>query len=221
MFDADVVLAQARQGDFSPTWQVFRAKRTRPVLAGCSSACTAGFFMLSCALLAAVIGAFMFRMPSGHALSISDLTPAAAQSLPTIASILVATMVIAYLVGFLRAQRDSHDPDPLLVVLPIGFVEYISSRKPVMVVSFADLTGLRCRMRTTRSVCDNVPGDPASGGYTVTSTPTSTRLGLLYSNGKSIRWRPRARFGRSTVVIQSVVVAHGQYALVYGPQRHG
>jgi hypothetical protein len=218
MLDAQAVLAQARQGMAPPMWQIFVGKRLNPFLVGCFATFFTLFFVAFCGIFATIVTAIVFGISSGASYAASgspfDQIAGAAQFAPLAA---VLGLAIPLTIGFLaaaRAARDRRDPDPLLVVTPDGFVEYVNSRKPVIAVAFADLADLRLRINTTRTTHYNQPGNPASGSYTTTST--AVWLDLLYRDGRTVRWRQRARFGQADAVVQSIIAAHGRYAAQYG-----
>ena len=94
-------------------------------------------------------------------------------------------------------RGTAQDPDPLLVVTTEAVVEYISSKKPLAVVLFADLASVALRAQAT-----------------TTSDSMTARLqvwlDLRYADGRKAKWQP-AMFEDDLSVIQQFVEAYGAY----------
>lgn len=97
--------------------------------------------------------------------------------------------------GFFRGTSD--DPDPLLVITPDGAVEYISERKPLSVVHFHELAGMKLRVSTSDS-----------------SPFVTTWIDLRYRDGSKKRWRPG--FANDLEAIQSLIEAYGAHKALRG-----
>lgn len=95
--------------------------------------------------------------------------------------------------GFFRGTSD--DPDPLLVITPDGSVEYISERKPLTVVVFQDLAGMKLRVASSDS-----------------SAAVSTWVDLRYLDGSKSKWR--SGFGLEAV--QGIIEAYGAHKALRG-----
>jgi len=95
--------------------------------------------------------------------------------------------------GFLRGT--SADPDPLLVIAPDGVAEYVDSKKPIAVVDFDSLTGIRLRIRGS-SFSDS------------TIVRIEVWLDLNYRDGRKAKWRS-ASFADDHQTIQAFIEAFG------------
>ncbi len=98
--------------------------------------------------------------------------------------------------GFFRGTSD--DPDPLLVITPDGAVEYVSERKPLTVVAFQDLAGMRIRVASSNS-----------------SAAVSTWVDLRYLDGSKAKWRS-AGFANDLEAIQGFIEAYGAHKALRG-----
>lgn len=98
--------------------------------------------------------------------------------------------------GFFRGTSD--DPDPLLVITPDVAVEYISERKPLAIVVFRDLAGMRLRVASSDS-----------------SAAVSTWIDLRYHDGSKKKWRP-AGFANDPEAIQGFIEAYGAHKALRG-----
>ncbi|MCX5256923.1 hypothetical protein OOK27_22825 [Streptomyces canus] len=98
--------------------------------------------------------------------------------------------------GFLRGTSD--DPDPLLVITPDVAVEYISERKPLTIVVFQDLAGMKLRVASSDS-----------------SAAVSTWVDLRYLDGSKKKWRS-ACFAGNLEAIQGFIEAYGAHKALRG-----
>ncbi|CCK24903.1 hypothetical protein BN159_0524 [Streptomyces davaonensis JCM 4913] len=98
--------------------------------------------------------------------------------------------------GFFRGTSD--DPDPLLVITPDGAVEYISERKPLTIVAFRELAGMKLRVASSDS-----------------SAIVSTWLDLRYLDGRKTKWRS-AGFSNNLEAIQGLIEAYGAHKALRG-----
>lgn len=94
-------------------------------------------------------------------------------------------------------RGTAQDPDPLLVVTTEAVIEYVSSKKPLAVVLFADLASVALRAKAT-----------------TTSDSMHARLrvwlDLQYADGRKATWQP-ATFTSNLGVIQQFLEAYGAY----------
>jgi hypothetical protein len=97
--------------------------------------------------------------------------------------------------GFLRGTSD--DPDPLLVITPVGVVEYSDSKKPITVVDFDSLARISLR----------VHGSTFSDSSQVR---LQVWLDLHYRDGSTSKWRS-ASFSSQFGTVQSFIEAFGAY----------
>ena len=98
--------------------------------------------------------------------------------------------------GFFHGTSD--DPDPLLVITPDGAVEYISERKPLKIVVFQDLAGMKLRVASSDS-----------------SAAVSTWVDLRYLDGSKAKWRS-AGFAGDLQTIQGFIEAYGAHKALRG-----
>jgi len=94
-------------------------------------------------------------------------------------------------------RGTAQDPDPLLVVTTEAVVEYVSSKKPLAVVLFADLAGVALRAHATTQ------SDSMHAWLHVW-------LDLRYADGRKAKWQP-ATFKDDLAVIQQFLEGYGAY----------
>jgi hypothetical protein len=97
--------------------------------------------------------------------------------------------------GFLRGS--SHDPDPLLVIIPDGAIEHANERKPLTVVNFDELAGMTLRVR----------GSSFSDSTIVT---LDVWIDLHYRDGRKTKWRSTS-FADNLQTIQCFIEAYGAH----------
>ena len=94
-------------------------------------------------------------------------------------------------------RGTAQDPDPLLVVTTEAVIEYVSSKKPLAVVLFADLASVALRAQAT-----------------TTSNSMTAWLqvwpDLRYADGRKAKWQPET-FKDDLGVIQQFLEAYGAY----------
>jgi predicted PilT family ATPase len=94
-------------------------------------------------------------------------------------------------------RGTAQDPDPLLVVTTEAVIEYVSSKKPLAVVFFANLASVALRAQAT-----------------TTSDSMTARLrvwlDLHYADGRKAKWQP-ATFSDDLRVVQQFLEAYGAY----------
>ncbi|MGV9454071.1 hypothetical protein [Streptomyces sp. NPDC003635] len=98
--------------------------------------------------------------------------------------------------GFFRGTSD--DPDPLLVITPDAAVEYVSERKPLTIVLFHELAGIKLRVSTSDS-----------------SSYVTTWIDLRYLDGRKSKWRS-AGFAYDVEAIQGFIEAYGAHKALRG-----
>jgi hypothetical protein len=94
-------------------------------------------------------------------------------------------------------RGTAQDPDPLLVVTTEAVIEYVSSKKPLAVVLFADLASVALRAQATTT------SDSMTAWLHVW-------LDLRYADGRKAKWQP-ATFKDDLSVIQQFLEAYGAY----------
>lgn len=230
MIDAQRVLAQAQQGRFPADWQVFRGKRRSSLAVGCMAIFLTIFLAVFLGIAALILttalnihsGITSFLQTSNQAqpgqaqpLTPSDprFFPLAGGSPRPLIEVGIGILVLAVVVGIIAtliAARDAGNPDPLLVVLPQGFVEYISHRKPIQSFAFAELSNIVLRVGTRTYQTANGPIGP---GWSAPTTRTTVHfwLDLYYRNGRKGKWKQRAKFGAPEAIAQVIIAAQAQY----------
>jgi hypothetical protein len=98
----------------------------------------------------------------------------------------------------------SRDPDPLLVFTPEGVLEYVNEKKPLAVVIFDDLSGIRLQAHaSTMSDSMNVWLD--------------VWLDLYYLSGKQVKWQSSS-FKNNLRVIQCFIETYAVHKALRGRQ---
>jgi len=192
MIDAQQVLNRVWQESAGADWKVLHAKRADSFTVGCTASAIALFFIVTLGLgpLVAV------RILPQHWL------------LASIGALGLA-VVIGITIGSF-AGRDRKDPDPLLVILPEGFVEYISWRKPIVAVAFAELADLTMTLIEERGQTITTTATP-DGALTIKNTSSRVRLDLTYRDGRKDQWKPRIQFEAPELVPQTIITTYAQY----------
>ncbi|WAZ26290.1 hypothetical protein STRCI_007852 [Streptomyces cinnabarinus] len=98
--------------------------------------------------------------------------------------------------GFFRGTSDH--PDPLLVITPDVAVEYISERKPLTIVAFHELSGMKLRVAGSDS-----------------SAIVYSWIDLRYVDGRKKKW-PSGRFANDLEAIQGFIEAYGAHKALRG-----
>jgi hypothetical protein len=221
MIESNAVVQQVWQGIVPTTWQTIHGKRRSAFAVGCSAIFVTLVLLFILGVGSVVLIGFLHAgsvtpsdQPSTFFLNPAALGSSTIAGYPAAAVVGGAALAFALLVGIIAglfAARDARDPDPLIVLLPDGFVEYVSHRKPIIGVPYAALADidLRVRKSTTTSV------NPATGVRT-TSTSTRIWLDLRYRNGHTERWAPRANFGSRLGTCQIILKAYSRYEALQG-----
>ena len=210
MIDAQRVLAQVQQRQYPADWQVFRGKRRSPIVVAFVAIFYTLFFIVFFSILAVVITGFL-HVQAG---STADPFTSVANRLPiSLKEAAIGAGGLALAVGIIAAlfaARDAGDPDPLLIVLPQGFVEYISHRKPIQSFAFAEISNLALRVGTRRY--SSTSYNAATGLSTTTyRTMVHFWLDLYYRDGRKGKWKQRVKFGAPEAMCQVIIAAHAQY----------
>ena len=192
MMDAQQVLHQVWQQSPRADWKVLHGKRADPVAVGCMAVLIALFFI-------ATLGAgplVVLRLFPERWLVVS-----------------LGALVLALLIGIgigVLVGRDRKDPDPLLVILPEGFVEYISWRKPIVAIAFAELADLTMTLFEERGKTITTTAS-ANGTLTIKNTSSRARLDLVYRDGRKDQWEQRSTFEAPELVPQTITTTYAQY----------
>lgn len=107
--------------------------------------------------------------------------------------------------GFFRGT--SHDPDPLLVITPVGLIEYENERKPLTIVNFHELSGISLR----------VHGHSFDDSSIVTIT---VWVDLDYYDGRrKAKWHSKT-FWNDLAAVQAFIEAFGAHKALRGLRGH-
>jgi hypothetical protein len=221
----NAIMNQVWQGRVPADWQVIHGKRRSAFAVGCSATFVTLVLLFILAVGAVVISGFVHfgsgiqpgQSPSSF-LNPASFGSATIAGYPALAVVGGVALVIALLVGIIAgfiAGRDSGDPDPELVILPNGFVEYVSHRKPIISIPFAEIADVDLRVKTTTYHSTNTNAN-TSFSTTTTRTRTDIWLDLYYRNGNKEKWQPRAKFGPTQSVCQMIIKAHARYSALQG-----
>lgn len=225
MMEPEAIVQQVWQGIVPTAWQMIHGKRQSAfAVGGCALVLTLVLLVILSVGTIMLLGflhvgsATPAGQPSAFFLNPATLGSSTIAGYPAAAVVGGAALAFALLVGIaagLIAGRDARDPDPLIVLLPDSFVEYVNHRKPIISISYAALADIdvRTKKTTRRSTSSN----PYTGS-TTTTTSTSKRvwLDLRYRNGYTERWAPRANFGPRLETCQIIVKAYSRYEALQG-----
>ncbi len=200
-------------------WKIIRGKRRSAFAAGRAAAAWTGALSVLLIIAASIISARFHASPSGRlSFSLSGLLAPASAALagyPALAVAACAALALTLLVGVIAtvmvARRHAGDPEPVIVLLPQGFVEYVSQRKPIIGIRFAELAAVGLQQRSKRHNQSQQPGSPLQS-----SARGKLWLNLHYHDGRQERWRPRADFGPPEQLFQMIIKAHALYQVLYG-----
>jgi hypothetical protein len=202
MIGPEAIVNQVWQGIVPADWRIVRGKRRSAFAAGVSAAAVTFAGM---ALFTMLIGVFA----SG---------PGKIAGYPALIVVGVAVAALALLAGIVvtvtAAIRNAGDPDPLIVLLSNGFVEYVSRHKPIIGILYAELATVDLRIRGQTQTWRN----QAAGQYQ-SAARKKVWLDLLYHDGQRERWTPRANFGPRLAICQAISKAHALYDVLYGSGR--
>ncbi len=195
MLDAGQIISLTRKGQIPLGWRAFYGRKPSPLLAGCVT-------LLLTLFLFSLIGVgvllitnyfqsweqFWQRVQQAPLeLFINrngSVTPISIGSL----AILVGACLLAIIIASAKAAQ-THGGDPLLVLLPEGFVEHVNMRKVPFMVHFSHLEAmsLNCVKRDT------------------------AQLHLHYLHGRSQYWSPAGNFRDEEGIVQRILEAHALY----------
>jgi hypothetical protein len=96
----------------------------------------------------------------------------------------------------------SNDPDPVLVFTTDAVIEYVSNKKPLNVIYFADLASVVLHAKAT-TTSDSMHAH------------LHVWLDLQYLNGAKAKWKS-ASFSSNLSVIQQFIEAHAVYKALPG-----
>jgi hypothetical protein len=127
--------------------------------------------------------------------------PAAIAGYPVLLVVSAAVVALALLVGITVtitvAIRNAGDHEPLIVLLPRGFVEYANRRKPIIGILYTELASVNYRRQPARR-------------------HARLWLDLFFTDGHKERWRPHADFGPPQRLFETITKAHALYHILHG-----
>ncbi len=221
MMNPEAVVQQVWQQIVPADWRIIRGKRRSAFVVGCFATFFTLVLLFILGVGAVVLTGFLhfgagseLEQPPASLLNPTDPGSSTIAGYPALAVLGSAALAVAVLVGVIAgliAGRDSGDPDPFIVLLPAGFVEYVSRRKPIIGISYAEIADIDLRVRTTRSSSTN-----PNTGVSTTTTRTRIWLDLHYRNGRTERWEPRANFGPRESICQTIIKAYSRYEALQG-----
>ncbi|HEU5369451.1 MAG TPA: hypothetical protein VFU69_13340 [Ktedonobacterales bacterium] len=219
MAGPEAIIQQVWQKIVPTDWKIIRGKRRSAFAAGRAAAAWTGALCVLLIIAAVVTSDVLHASPSGRlSFSLSGLlTPASATvaGYPVLAVAACAALALALLAGVIAtvmvARRHAGDPDPVIVLLPQGFVEFVSRHKPIIGILYAELAAVDLQQRSKRRSRSYQPGAPLQS-----SARGKTWLKLHYHDGRQERWRPRADFGPPERLCETIIKAHALYQVLYG-----
>src|SRR5262249_20786968 len=108
------------------------------------------------------------------------------------------------------ARRHAGDPDPVIVLLPEGFVEYVSNHQPIIGAAYADLASVDFGTRAGRHARRDT-----SNGQEPMPRQKHLWLDLHFYDNSQERWQTRADFGPPARIYQTIIKAHSLYHILY------
>lgn len=210
------------------SWQQFRGTRTPESsfwLAGCGAALilVVGFGIAGIASLW-LIYPFWVNGPGDHYKHAALLSNVSPSSYWLVVAVIVVSLalLIAIMVGLSAARTNREnlaDPQPLLIVLPEGWVQYIRRRDPAQAVAFAELKHLRKGVNSSEEIttlADLQKGTGRSRRSTTKSSGSKSLAGpwldIAWRAGDREDWEPDGCFGTPEAICQAIIAAYQGYA---------
>ncbi len=218
MIDPEAIVEQVWQHIVPADWKIMRGKRRSPFAIGVTTAIWTGIGIILLAILAVVLNDVISAAQSGGDLPIFNdvvaLLLARLAGYPALAVLGVAAVALALLVGLIvwvsLARRYAGDPDPVIVLLPNGLVEFVSQRQPIIGIDYAELAAVDFGRRSSRRARRNLPNAQRQQ-----PRQNTIWLDLRYHDGSQDRWQPRADFGPPARIYQTIIKAHSLYHILY------
>ncbi|HLV97798.1 MAG TPA: hypothetical protein VKT82_03885 [Ktedonobacterales bacterium] len=196
MVGPEAIVQQVWQQVVPTDWKILRGRRRSAFAVGIRAAAWTCAALVLLTLAAVVLRA----APVGRSSPLADV-PATFAGYPTLAVVGAAVVALALLVGLsvviTVAIRNAGDHDPLIVLLPQGFVEYANRRKPTIGVLYAALASVEYRGQNARQRRGRL------------------WLALFFKDGRKERWRPRADFGPPARLFEAITKAHALYHVLH------
>jgi hypothetical protein len=204
------IVNRVQMGSSPADWRILRGNPSSSPRVFC------GCFALGAVVLAAWMYVNVFFL-GRHPVDERSLLHSA---IPLLIALPVAVGIGVWLAMSGLNARSAGAPDPLLVLLRDGFVEYVGPRQPVLGVQFEDFFRVEqgihasssCDSTSHSSSCDSTSHSSFNDS---TSTQVDVWLDLYRRDGSSMRWQPRANFGPTIGVCQEIVKAHAGYMALH------
>jgi hypothetical protein len=219
MLSPEAIIQQVWQKIVPSDWKIIRGKRRSALASGVTAAAWTGGLIVFLTMLAVAISAVIHASRLGKSWpSLNDIVAPGSATIagyPALAVGGVAALALALLAGtiaaVMAARRNAGDPDPVIVLLPYGFVEYVSQREPIIGILYAQVAHINVSLQTRRHTWSNLSGDQLQ-----TARRSRLWLALLYHDGHTERWKPRADFGPPERLFQTIIKAQWLYDILYG-----
>jgi hypothetical protein len=209
------------------SWQQFRGTRTSEPsvwLAGCGAILTlvVGFGIAGIASLW-LIYPFWVNGPGDHykhAALLSNVSPSSYWLVAAVFIVSLALLITLMVgVGTARQNRqDRTDPDPLLIVLPEGWVQYIRRRDPAQAIAFVELKHLHEGVNPSEeftTLADLQKGTVHSQRSSTKSGRSKSHAGpwldLEWSKGDRKDWEPEKCFDKPEAICQAILAAYQRF----------
>ncbi len=190
MVGPEAIVQQVWQQVVPTDWKIIRGRRRSAFSPGVRAAA----WTCAALILLTLAAVWQASRSSAH-------LPASIAGYPILLVVSIAVPALALLVGMIVtvtvAIRNAGDHDPLIVLLPRGFVEYANRRKPIIGILYAELASVEYRRQPARR-------------------RARLWLDLFFTDGHKERWRPRADFGPPQRLFEAITKAHALYYVLYG-----
>jgi hypothetical protein len=194
MVGPEAIVQQVWQRVVPTDWKILRGKRRSAFSLGLRAAAwtCAALIALTLAAVAALRAGLM-----GKTIVALPATIAGYSALLVASALVVALpLLVGNIVTITAAIRNAGDHEPLIVLLPKGFVEYANRRQPIIGILYAELASVEYRRQPTRR-------------------RARLWLDLFFRDGHKERWRPRADFGPPQPLYEAISKAHALYQILY------
>lgn len=214
----------------APTsWRQFRGTRTSESsygLAGWGAGLTlaVGFGIAGLASLW-LIYPFYVNGPGEHyrhAALLSNVSPSSYWLMVAVI-VLGLALLIAIMAGLGTVRQNREDraaPEPLLIVLPEGWVQYIRRRDPAQAIAFAELKHIRKGIAPSKEEITTLADLQKRTGHRQRSTNKSNDrqshagpwLDIAWREGDREGWEPDNCFDSPETICQAIIAAYQSYA---------
>jgi hypothetical protein len=219
MLSPAAIVEQVWQKIVPTDWKIIHGRRRSSFSLGISATIWTFAVLVLLALLVTGINLFFRASQAGKSTSLLDdlltLATATLAGYPALAVVIAGAAALALLLGLIvwitNARRHAGDPDPVVVLLPHGFVEYVSQHNHIVGILYGDVVRLDFKRRTRSQSSGNQPNAQVQK-----ARRSKVWLELFYTDGSTDRWRPRADFGPPERLYETIIKAHALYEILYG-----